>query len=69
MEEKEGFKIIDISVVERKVTVMETVWSMENIIKLLKQIEKVDGFVGFKQIHFEVNEYPVIEYISKLTTK
>lgn len=66
MEEREEFNIVDLDVVVRKATVMETVWSMENIIKLLKQIEKVDGFIGFKQIHFEVNEYPVIEYLSEL---
>jgi len=53
----------------RKVVVEETIWSLENIIKLLKQIEATEGFMGFKSIHFEVNEYPVIEYLSKLLNK
>jgi hypothetical protein len=33
---------------------------------LLKQIEATDGFVGFQRIVFEVDEYPIIEYVSKL---
>ena len=64
---KEDFNVLDIDIVVRKVTVMESVWTTERIMRLLKQIEKTEGFIGFKSIRFEVKEYPVIEYISELS--
>jgi hypothetical protein len=66
MKKEEMFDVQEVSAIVRKVTVQETVWSLENIIKLLKQIEATDGFVGFQRIVFEVDEYPIIEYVSKL---
>jgi pyruvate formate-lyase activating enzyme-like uncharacterized protein len=41
-----------------------TIWSKDNIVKLLEYIqENTEGFVGFKEIHFTVDNYPEITYV------
>lgn len=55
-------KIETIKVIEKTISVQSTVWSSEDIYKLLKEIEKEQGFKGFTKLHFEVGEFPSITY-------
>lgn len=44
-----------------------TIWTIEDICKLLKSIEDEEGVIGFRSIYFEVDEKPIIKIMVDTT--